>query len=679
MCGIVGAYQPSGTRLTPDSDIIRMRDRMVHRGPDGGGIWRSQDERCVLAHRRLSIIDLSTGADQPMLSPDGKVALVFNGEIYNHAEIRAELQATGKYQFRTHHSDTEALLYAFMEWGEKCVHRFYGMFAFAIYDARAPERPLLHLCRDRIGIKPLYFSKLKSGEWLFGSEIKALLAHPGLTPEMNDTAFWHYLTFIVSPAPMTMFDGVFKLPAGHWATIDHRGQGQATQYWAAAPKAEEYFKESDLSFDEAVTELTRLLRTSIARRMVSDVPFGVLLSGGVDSSLNVALMSELMDRPVTTFTIGYKSYDEFNEFEHARKIAARYKTDHHEAQIDSDEALEFLPFLVELQDEPIADNVCIPLYFLARLVKQSGTTVVQVGEGADENFLGYWWCDHYRLKERDVYGPALAGSVRSGLSINTLKPFLKQMFQKAQGSPVPVSSEDQEIIRRAQSGQELFWGGAVCWWGALREQLTPTNSAFGSPSPCPIPGLLPESHLDHDSHSVVSDYYARVGNAWDSPEVLRKIPYLEHSIRLPEHLLMRVDKMTMAHSIEARVPFLDHDVVEFARRLPSSYKLSDGIGKKILKKCAEPYVDQNLLYRRKQGFGAPMDKWLRDERFGKRCIEVWKNSDIRKLGMLNNDFVDKLLEDQLAGRTNYGFHLWTILNAVFWHEKWVAGREGIGK
>ena len=209
MCGIVGAFQPSRQGLTSDADLSRMRDRMVHRGPDGGGLWRSPDEIAVLGHRRLSIIDLSSNADQLMISPDGKVALVYNGEIYNHAEIRAELQATGKYTFRTDHSDTEALLYAYMEWGRKCVHRFYGMFAFAILDMREPGRPALHLCRDRIGIKPLYFSRLASGEWLFTSEIKSLLAHPQLTPDMNDTAFWHYLTFIVSPAPMTMFNGVF--------------------------------------------------------------------------------------------------------------------------------------------------------------------------------------------------------------------------------------------------------------------------------------------------------------------------------------------------------------------------------------------------------------------------------------------------------------------------------------
>jgi len=649
-----------------------MRERMEHRGPDGAGLWRSPREDCVLGHRRLSIIDLSSAANQPMLSSDGKVAITFNGEIYNHAEIRAELERLGKYEFRTDHSDTEALLYAFMEWGPGCVEKFCGMFAIAIYDARVPGEPVLHLCRDRVGIKPLYFTRTGAGEWLFASEIKALLAHPQVTPEMNDTAFWHYLTFIVSPAPQTMFDGVFKLPPGHWATIDHRGNGTSRRFWDVAPRRDEYFRTSDLSFDESVGELTRLLKQSIERRMVSDVPFGVLLSGGVDSSLNVALMSELMERPVTTFTIGYKSHDEFNEFDHARQLAKRYGTDHHEAEIDSDEALEFLPLLVELQDEPIADNVCIPLYFLARLVRESGTTVVQVGEGADENFLGYWWCDHYRAKEADVYGPALAGQRRGFGGLPALKPLVHQLFNKAKGSPVPLSSEDQEIVARAAGGKELFWGGAVCWWGALRDQLTPSGSSYRAPAPCPIEGLVPDAHQRLDSHAIVRAYYDEAGDPWDRPEVLRKIPYMEHCIRLPEHLLMRVDKMTMAHSIEARVPFLDHDVVEFARRLPNEYKLADGLGKKILKKAAEPYVDHDLLYRRKQGFGAPMDKWFRDERFGKSCLETFQKSRIRSEGYLNNDFVETLLKDQMSGKTNYGFHLWTILNAIFWHERWIG-------
>lgn len=649
MCGLVGAFRPAGLTTTDDT-MVTMRDRMQHRGPDGAGLWRSPKDDCLLAHRRLSIIDLSAAATQPMLNDAGTVAIVFNGEIYNHAEVRAELQQLNKYRWQTDHSDTEVLLHAYEEWGLDCLKKFYGMWGIAIFDSRDPQGPKLHLIRDRVGIKPVYFTRTSSGEWLFASEIRALMAHPHVPAEMDPTAFWHYLTFIVAPAPLTMFRDVFKLPPATIVTVDHTGRATSQRYWDCKPSLANTFTEKDLSFDDASDEVLRLLRQSIRRRMVSDVPFGVLLSGGVDSSLNVALMSELMSRPVTTFTVGYETHEQFNEFDHARRVAKRYNTEHHETRINGDEALEFLPLLVELQDEPIADNVCIPLYFLARLVRQSGTTVVQVGEGADENFLGYWWCDHYRQKEIDVYGPALRGHT----------PFL-------QGS-----TEDQEIRARARKGQELFWGGAVCWWGGLREQLTPNSGPFAAPIRCPVEGLLPDSHLELDSHSVVKEYLGPLTGHVTSPEMMQKIPYFEMKLRISEHLLMRVDKMTMAHSIEARVPFLDHDLVEFAMRLPPSYKLSDGIGKKILKKVAEPYVDHDLLYRRKQGFGAPMDKWFQEPTFGRQCLETLQDSALCRDGYLNRDYIVGLMRGQVEGRINYGFHLWTVMNAVFWYQRWIA-------
>ncbi len=662
MCGIVGAFRPSGEASCGDI-VARMRDTMAHRGPDGSGLWCSPDRSCTLGHRRLSIIDLSDAASQPMANADGTVVLTFNGEIYNHAAIRQELQTLGRYAWTTDHSDTEVLLHAYEEWGLDCVRRFYGMFAFAVYDRRDAARPALHLVRDRVGIKPLYFTRTAAGEWLFASEIRALVAHPHVTAEMDRTAFWHYLTFIVTPAPLTLFRGVFKLPAGHTITIDHTGRATARPYWDCRPSASSMLTERDLSETEAVEELTRLLRQSIARRMVSDVPFGVLLSGGVDSSMNVALMSELMTRPVTTFTIGYDGKDSYNEFEFARRVSKRYRTDHHETSIGRAEMQRFLPLLVRLQDEPIADNVCIPLYFLAKLVKDSGTTVVQVGEGADENFLGYWWCEHYREKEERVYRPALEGGRGWRRWLSALKP------------RAPGQEEDAEIERRAQRGQELFWGGAVCWWGDLRSRLTPRLDPFRQPIDCPVDGLLPESHRTLDSQAVVSHYVGGLTGHVPEPEVLHKIPYMEMKLRLPEHLLMRVDKLTMAHAVEARVPFLDHDVVEFATRLPVSYKLRDGVGKRVLKKAAEPYLDRDLIDRKKQGFGAPMEEWFREGDFGRRCLAAFERSGIRKEGFLDEEVFVGMLKDQIAGRAGMSFQLWTVMNAVLWHASWIEGRE----
>ena len=666
MCGLVGSFEPTKGRTCRDDVIVNMRDRMIHRGPDGGGLWRASDGRCILGHRRLSIIDLSPSARQPMANSANTVVLSFNGEIYNHVELRGELEKLGKYHWVTDHSDTEVLLHAYEEWGLDCIKRLIGMFAFAVYDARIPERPILHLARDRVGKKPLYISRANTGEWLFASEIRALMAHPAMTPEMDLTALWHYLTFIVAPAPLTMFRGVFKIPAGWMISIDHQSRARAFQYWDCMPEEQRMLRPKDISEPEAAVELTRLLKQAVQRRMVSDVPFGVLLSGGVDSSLNVALMSELMGRPVSTFTIGYEGEDDTNEFKFAKRVSQRYKTEHHETLINQRDAQEFLPKLIELQDEPIADNVCIPLYFLAKLVKESGTTVVQVGEGADENFLGYWWCEHYRRKEAEVYGPALRAA---------RMPAWRKFFARAGAVVSEASQEDLEILQRAEKGQELFWGGAACWWGSTRSRLTPDASKFSQQVNCPIEGLLPESFKATESHNVVRHYLAPVERQLANPTVLQNMTYLEMKLRLPEHLLMRVDKLTMAHSIEARVPFLDPDVIDFAARLPIEYKLKDGLGKAVLKKAAEPYLDHDMIYRTKQGFGAPMEKWFRDPQFGERCLAAWNNSEIRKMGLIDEDYFLDMLKGQMVGRGGYSFQLWTVLNAVLWHQSWVMGQK----
>ena len=664
MCGIAGAYRPQGRPVCEDRVLARMRDRMVHRGPDGGSLWRAVDGRCALAHRRLSIIDLSTSASQPMSNAAGTVHLVFNGEIYNHAELRRVLVATGKYQWVTDHSDTEVLLHAYEEWGLDCLHRLYGMFAFAVYDERVPGKPVMHLARDRLGVKPLYFSRTSSGEWLFASEIRALFAHPDLSPQMDRTAFWHYLTFIVTPAPMTLFKGVFKLPAGHVMSIDAQGQASARVWWDCVPSASKTLTEAQLGESEAVEQLTGLLRKSIERRMVADVPFGVLLSGGVDSSMNVALMSEMMDRPVSTFTIGYEGEDKSNEFEFARRIARRYKTEHHETLINRQDAQDFLPLLVQLQDEPIADNVCIPLYFLSKLVKESGTTVVQVGEGADENLLGYWWVEHYRQKHESLYAP-----LRQGQSL----PWWRRLLSRGKSGLPNLGREDLDIQQRAMAGQELFWGGAVCWWGGMREQLTPLLGPFSDTVDCPVPGLLPPAFSQLDSHAVVDHYLGHLSGQLAQPEVLQKITYMELKLRLPEHLLMRVDKLTMAHSIEARVPFLDHDLVEFAMRLPLSYKLRDGEGKYLLKRAAEPYLDRDMIYRKKQGFGAPMESWFKDPAFARRCHAALDRSRLLREGFFDAGYLKDLLQQQTGSGGGYSFHLWTVLNALLWYESWIEG------
>lgn len=661
MCGIVGVFRPGYEALAPEA-VAAMRDVMAHRGPDGAGLWQSDDRACVLGHRRLAIVDLSEAASQPMLSPDGALAIVFNGEIYNHLEVRRDLEALGYHDWRTDHSDTEALLKAWQAWGPDCLERLRGMFAFALYDARDRTRPRLHLVRDRMGKKPLYIARTARGEWVFGSEIKALMAHPDITAEMDVTAFLHYLTFVVAPAPLTLFRGVFKLPAAHRVTIDADGSARSERYFALTPSRAATLRESDLSFAEAAAELTRLMRQAVRRRMVSDVPFGVLLSGGVDSGLITALMAEEMDRPVTTFSIGYRDDTSLNEFDHARRVAARWATDHHEIRIGSADVLDCLEDLVHAQDEPIADNVCIPLWFIAKLVRDSGTTVVQVGEGADEHFLGYWWCEHYREKDLSVYQPARRSAQRP----------LWRRLRPSGGRSRRDDGEDAEIRARARHGEELFWGGAVCFRGALRDRLAPVGRGLGPPPDCPVEGLMPDALAATDSGAVVAAHTQALG-ALAEPAVLQKISFLESRMRLPEHLLMRIDKMTMAHSVEARAPFLDDDVVRFALRLPLSYKLEKKLGKRVVKAAAEPFVDHDLLYRRKQGFGAPVETWLTDQAFARRMSALFRRSRLVKDGILDGEMADGLLSEQMAGRGGHGFHLWTLINAMLWHEKWIGG------
>jgi len=651
MSGIVGEYAPLGQTAGPEV-MAAMTEAMIHRGPDGHGIWQAADKRCAFGHRRLATIDLSEAARQPMLNDGGDISLIFDGAIYNHAEIRKELESLGVGRWQTDHSDAEALLKSYEQWGMDCVNKFYGMFAFAIYDARNPDTPVLHLARDRVGAKPLYIAKTGQN-WIFASEIRSLMRHPDLSPEIDLTALWHYLTFIITPAPLTLFKGVFKLAAGHTITIDHTGRAVNRQYWDCAPRLNDTWKESDLSFDEAVREFTRLMKQSVARCMVSDVPLGVLISGGVDSSLNVALMSEMSDRPVTTFSIGYEGEDDINEFNFASQIAGRYKTKHFTTHISAKDAQDFLPLMVELQDEPIADNVCIPLYFLAKLVKEHGVAVVQLGEGADENFLGYWWCEHYRQKYKNVWRK------------DTKDTWWRRLLGK---TGLPGSLEDVEILARKSANQELFWGGAVCWWNALRLSLTPTP--FGNPVECPVEGMLPPSHALSDS-SVVVDYYLKPLDRLAEPEVLQKISYMEAKLRLPEHLLMRVDKLTMAHSVEARVPFLDHNLVDFARRLPLSYKLHEGIGKRIVKKAAEPYLPHEIIYRKKQGFGAPVDRWLKDKHFSSRVRGLVKRSRLLNGGLFDSAFFSDMLEKEITRGGGRSFHIWTVLNVLIWYERWI--------
>src|SRR6266478_4799809 len=444
MCGICGVWEyGAGEGRVERALVTAMRDVMTHRGPDDAGELIFDEGRGGFGFRRLSIIDLSEAGHQPMRGCTDRVWLVFNGEIYNHAALRAGLERRGHvYASRT---DSETILHLYEERGLDFVHDLEGDYAIALWDA---DREQLVLARDRAGVKPLYFYQ-RDGRFIFASEIKAILEHPAVTPEVNEEALYHYLTLVTTPAPQTLFRDVQKIPAGHMMVVNRAGAVRMTQYWDALPPLSPMVR----SEAEHQKNILELLRASIKKRMMADVPFGVFLSGGVDSSANVALMSELMTEPVRTFTVGFHDTEALNELDSARAISKRFGTDHHEVMIGREDMQKFLPELVFHQDEPIADPVCVPLYYVSKLARDTGTIVVQVGEGADELFAGYDWFRKY-VRINDLFwrqAERLPPALRRSLT-GMAKPFMEISFRKRTAI---------ELVRRLGAGESLFWGGAI--------------------------------------------------------------------------------------------------------------------------------------------------------------------------------------------------------------------------
>jgi asparagine synthase (glutamine-hydrolysing) len=626
MCGICGVVSFGGPIHEPD--LRAMADAIAHRGPDSDGYFVAPDGKVGLGFRRLSIVDLTTG-DQPMSNEDGSLWLIFNGEIYNHAEFRSRLEARGhRYKSR---SDAEVILHLYEEHGADCVDYLRGMFAFALWDSR--QRRLL-LARDRLGIKPLYFA-VTSRALLFGSEIKALFAYPAadLSPRLNDEALSLYLTFAAVPAPQTLFHGVEKLPPGHWLIVDlESGERQLQRYWQPVPDVSTARKVRP--DEEYVEQLEALVRESIGLHMMSDVPYGAFLSGGVDSSLNVALMAELADRPVNTFSVAIDGDESSDELGFARQIAQRFGTQHHEVTIGERDFVEYLPKLVWHQDEPLADPVCVPLHAIAEATRHSGTKVVQVGEGADELFAGYTGYAFFADFHRRVWRPyrVLPGTVRRMV---------------AGGAQHVMSLDRADVLQR----DELYWGGAIAFYDAHKRAL-----------------------LGHSANGVaertVEALYADVDRAFPTATQLDRMIGIELRQRLPELLLMRVDKVTMGSSIEARVPYLDHKLVEFALGLPARVKYRNGVTKWVLKRVAERVgLPHDLVYRRKRGFCGSATNMLSPRLLDAAETAIFDSRLARE--RFNLAFVRRMFAEQRNRRADHAFRLWNLWNLVEWHARWL--------
>ncbi|MBC8180150.1 asparagine synthase (glutamine-hydrolyzing) [candidate division KSB1 bacterium] len=627
MCGICGIIDIKNQHSVDQFHLTKMTDTMVHRGPDDSGIYLNSENKVGFGFRRLSIIDLQ-GGHQPMSNEDSSVWIVFNGEIYNHKDLRNELKNKG-HHFRTQ-ADTESIIHGYEEWGDDVFRHLRGMFAFAIWDE---NRRRIILVRDRLGIKPLYYYH-DGSRFIFASEIKAILSLPDINKKVDEEALYHYLTLAVTPTPMTMFRSVEKLEPGHIISIEMDGQIKKSKYWEPII-TDDYINK--LSEKDIIDKLREMLRESIRLRMMSDVPFGVFLSGGVDSSLNVALMNELMDRPVDTFSVSIKDDPLSDERSEAKAVAEYFSTNHHEIAITSQDFIDFLPEMVKYQDEPLADPVCVPIHFVSKLARENGTYVIQVSEGADELFAGY-----------SLYGMFSDFYSRYYKPFSKMPSFIKNISLGLSRFILP--QKKLKYIEWAVENKELFWGGAIVF--SDKEKLE----------------LLGNDH-PHDTYTqVIKSHYKTYDEKKPASSFIDRIIYLELKHRLPELLLMRVDKMAMATSVETRVPYLDQELVEFALSIPSDLKYRNGVTKHILKEAAKGIIPDHVIERKKTGFcgsaGNMVSNTIVD--YAEHLI----NGSDWMAETFNIDYMNTLLTEHRYKKKDHGMNIWSILNLASWYQHW---------
>jgi asparagine synthase (glutamine-hydrolysing) len=637
MCGIVGSLNHSAT-ASDDRDIVcRMRDAIQHRGPDAFGLYQSPDRRVVFGHRRLSIVDLSDAGRQPMCNEDRSVWITFNGEIYNHASYREPLIAKG-HRFRSH-SDTEAILHLYEEHGPACVTRLDGMFAFVIWDE---TRQRLFAARDRLGKKPLYYTNA-GGRFLFASEIKALLQHPDVRRDVDLEALDYFLTFSNTPAPLTLFRNIFKLPAAHMLLCDASGSIKTERYWS--PLDGPSWPASN--GQESVERVRELLTRSVAKRLMSDVPIGAFLSGGIDSSTNVALMSQLTSEPLRTFSIGFEGFGEsenFHDLPYARRVAKEFGCNHQEITVTAEDCQRAVPELVFHQDEPIGDPACLPMHFVSRAAKQHGVTVVLVGEGSDEVFGGY--------EDMERLSRSYATKWRRLQALPA--PFRGALYGIARAGGVADGRLD--VLRRSASDEPFYWGLDVVFWESEKEHLFRRGT---------------RKQMGPGASSIVRGYYTDLAARRPDADFLQQMSYVELSNRLPELLLMRVDKFSMAHSLEARAPFLDHELVSYALSLPQHSKIAQGQTKRVLKQAVAGLLPADVISRRKQGFRVPLPEWLAGSLSGWAEERLFSKA-ARELDFLDFDYIRRLWQRHTDGIQDQSFDLWCLINVFSWYECWFA-------
>ncbi|HYU15200.1 MAG TPA: asparagine synthase (glutamine-hydrolyzing), partial [Candidatus Acidoferrum sp.] len=619
--------------------VMRMCDAIAHRGPDDAGLWQSDDGRVVLGHRRLAIVDLSPAGHQPMSNEDGSVWITFNGEIYNHAELRQTLRLDDRHQFRSR-SDTEVIIHLYEERQLGVVEAIDGMFAFGLWDG--PRRRLV-LARDRMGKKPIYYAVV-AGRLLFSSEIKALLGHPDVARRLDMVALNQYLTFSNVPEPRTMFEGIRKVPAGHHLVCDQHGSLTVERYWSPLD-GPDWKPPSDRR--EAVEHVRDLVKEAVRKRLMADVPVGAFLSGGVDSSTSVALMSRLVSTPLQTFTIDFTGFgptENFHDVPYARQVASMFGCRHTEVQVTAGEALDYLPWMVQHQDEPLGDPACLPMHFVSRAAHQAGLKVVLVGEGSDEVFCGY---------------PDFATLLKT---FNTRWSLLKRMPRMVRRA-VKIGAEltgqpggRVDVLRRAAEDEPLYMGLDVVFFDWEKAQLYTEAGRRAMPL---------------RAADTVTGYYREILDRRPDADFSQQMSYIELRNRLPELLLMRVDKYSMAHSLEARAPFLDHALATYALSLPAAMKMNGTRTKTVLKDAAHEWLPVEVVERRKQGFRVPLPAWLRGE-LAPWVDDLLLRSPLRQLGMFDFDYILDLWRRHREGQADHSFDIWCLINLSGWYERWFA-------
>lgn len=619
MCGIAGIFHLDTPKPVDPARVTMMTDVLAHRGPDGSGVWTAPG--VGLGHRRLSIIDLGGGA-QPMISEDGRIAVTYNGEIYNFAELRTELQALG-HLFRTD-SDTEVILHGWRQWGAQCLQRFHGMFAFALFDS---GRQCLFLARDRLGVKPLHHARLSDGSLIFASELKGLLAHPLLRRAPDVRAVEDFLGLGYVPDDSCIVAGVEKLPAGHYLLLE-RGKGMAAPicWWDV-----DFSRRASGSARALEEELTERLRQAVRSRMVADVPLGAFLSGGVDSSSVVALMAEASTQAVKTCSIGFDQAD-LDETRHADQVAARFATDHRKRIVAADD-FALADRLADAFDEPFADASALPTYRVCELARET-VTVALSGDGADEAFAGYrrHRFQHAEERMRGFLPGALRTHILGGLGA---------IYPKADWAPRPLRAKST-LLGLARSGEEAYALAVGVTTPALRQRL-----------------YADETRRLLDGHRAEARIEAAMRGA-PAREPLDRAQYADLKIWLPGDILTKVDRTSMAVSLEAREPLLDHRLIEFAASLPVSMRLRGGEGKWLMKRAMRRYLPDDILYRRKMGFVTPISAWFRGA-LSSEAERIARGAALAETGWFDRVALENIVRAHLSGRSDHGRLLWQLM------------------